>query len=501
MPLKITIQNIRMHHPKGVVSPTDFYYMNLANRLLTAISRSGYTTDITQEARLRVALCVTLYFEDIICDAGIWRSFVAKNQQLYGRRLPFFDTPNDYQPDEPHLEDVRLIVWDAVMTFKYESVVNPENPAIEALSHLLFNMIDQQFEQAPINEALAAYFRECNFMDDFYYMRDALKFFVFSCYLTSGRHIERYLKFEIDDAKEGTDDPQEAYYMAECVLAYEYRIGPLALLPQEWLAMTMRAVGSDAEADDVETISWRKFDVYWREAFDSSAGKDLKTAGVTLRASDGELLSVTYYNLSQHDDGIARTNDFMLAMMASYRGEWFLNGPAQWGRGKGLYDKVLAELHKKQRTGHPRYEELLRDNDDSPLFYFANVDEARKFIEQSSEKPFIGDFPADWKKGNETVLAYLSPTTRSFAVSLGAPQYVCDPRNPYYDKQKAQEGAHSLVCKAGLIPGDLLQYLIAHQMLPDACLKSVVSPEHGRQLMQQNIDFFARALLRDDYHS
>ncbi len=501
MPLKITIQNIRMHHLKGVVSSTDFYYMNLANRMLKAISRCGYANDMTQEARLRVALCVTLYFEDIICDAGIWRSFVTKNQQLYGRRLPFFDTPDDYQPDEPHVEDVRLIVWDAVMTFKYESVINPENPAIEALSQVLFNMIDQQFEEAPINEALAAYFRECSFMDDFYYMRDALKFFVFSCYLTSGRHIEHYLKSEIDDAKVGIDDPQEAYYMAECVLAYDYRIGPLALLPQEWLAMVLRAVGNNAEADDVEAISWRKIDVYWREAFDKTVGKDLKTTRVTFRASDGERLSVTYYNLAQHDDSIARTNDFMLAMMAHYRGEWYLNGPAQWGRGKTLYEKVLAELHKNQRIDHPHYEELLRDNDGSPLFYFANVGEARKFIEQWSETPFVGDFPTDWKKGSETVMAYLSPTMRSFAVSIGAPVYVCDPRNPYYDKRKAQEGAHSLVCCAGLIPGEMLQHLIAHNMLPDACLKSVVSPEHGRQLMQQNMDFFARALLRDDYQS
>ena len=42
--------------------------------------REGYKSligkELPQEMRKRIALCVTLYFEDVICDSGIWRSFV-----------------------------------------------------------------------------------------------------------------------------------------------------------------------------------------------------------------------------------------------------------------------------------------------------------------------------------------------------------------------------------------------------------------------------------------
>ena len=81
----------------------------------------------------------------------------------------------------------------------------------------------------------------------------------------------------------------------------------------------------------------------------------------------------------------------------------------------------------------------------------------------------------------------------------GAAESICDPRNPYYDKQQAAERALLLVVQ-NAVPGEMLRYLIANSMLPDASLKSTVSAEHGRQLMQQNMDFFARTLRRDDYH-
>lgn len=49
MPLKITMQDIRARHPKGVNSPSDFYYMSLANRLLTITGQSLMSTELTQE--------------------------------------------------------------------------------------------------------------------------------------------------------------------------------------------------------------------------------------------------------------------------------------------------------------------------------------------------------------------------------------------------------------------------------------------------------------------
>lgn len=491
MPLKITIQDIRARHPKGVNSPSDFYYMSLANRLLTITGQSLMSTELTQEMRKRIALCVTLYFEDVICDSGIWRSFIAKNQEMYGRRLPFYDTTDDYLPDEPYLEDVKLVVWDAIMTFKYESVVNPENIGLSLLAEQLYHVIDGEFEQAPVNEALADFFRECRFMSDFYLMRDALKFFVFSCYLTSGRHVEHYLKYQIDTANELIDQPDLAYYEAECVMAWQYRIGPLALLPQEWLGMALRAVGRTAEAEDAEAIKWRDYEPYLVEQYD---GK-----GFTLRSIDDEQLRLTYYNMAQKDDSTVRKHKLSMGMMANYRGEWYLNGPASWGDSERIFNEVRENVRNLHDEGLENYADIVKKNGGSPLFYFKNVKEAMSYMNQVTGAPFKGSLPREWDKKDRDVVLFLSPTSHIFAMAPGAAECICDPQNPYYNKQQAAEHALLLVVQ-NAVPGEMLRYLIAHDMLPDASLKSTVSAEHGRHLMQQNIDFFARTLRRDDYH-
>ena len=491
MPLQVTLQDIRAHHPKGVSSPTDFYYMNLANRLLTLTNKSLMATELTQEMRKRIALNVTLYFEDVICDSGIWRSFVTKNRELYGRRLPFYEVEDDYPLDEPCQKAVQLVVWDAIMTFKYESVVNPENLGVALLAEALFFNIDQEFERAPINETLAAYFRECRFMDDFYPMRDALKFFVLSCYLTNGRHVEHYLEYQIETAMELMDDSDMAYYEAECVMAWQYRIGPLALLPQEWLGMALRAVGKTAEAADVEAITWREYEPYLLEQHD---GK-----GFTLRSIDDELLTLTYHNMAQKDDSIVSIRDFVMAMFACYRGDWYLNGPASWGNGSQIFNKVRDDVAKVDDNGLQNYDELVRQNEGSPLFYFKDVAEAMAFVTRATGTGFQDELPDEWKQNDKDVVLFLSPTKRIFALAPGAAECICDPKNPYYNKQAATEHALYLVVQ-NRVPGEMLRYLIDHQLIPDACLKSTVSAEHGRQLLQQNLDFMARALRRDDYH-
>ena len=113
--------------------------------------------------------------------------------------------------------------------------------------------------------------------------------------------MEDYLKGEIETAMKYIDTPDMAYYEAECVMAYQYRIGPLALLPQEWLGMVLRAVGKTVEAADVEAIRWRDYEPYLLEQYDSK--------GFTLCSIDDEQLSLTYHNMAQKDDSIVSKRD------------------------------------------------------------------------------------------------------------------------------------------------------------------------------------------------
>lgn len=255
--------------------------------------------------------------------------------------------------------------------------------------------------------------------------------------------------------------------------------------------MALRAVGKTAEAADVEAITWREYEPYLLEQHD---GK-----GFTLRSIDDELLTLTYHNMAQKDDSIVRIRDFVMAMFACYRGDWYLNGPASWGNGNKIFNEVRDKVVQLDDKGLQNYDELVRQNEGSPLFYFKDAAEAMAFVTQATGTGFQDELPDEWKQNDKDVVLFLSPTKRIFALAPGAAECICDPKNPYYNKQAATEHALYLVVQ-NRVPGEMLRYLIDHQLIPDACLKSTVSAEHGRQLLQQNLDFMARALRRDDYH-
>lgn len=65
-----------------------------------------------------VALNLTLYFEDVLADAGIWRSFTDRMHELYGKYLPFYQIDEaEYLRDEPNLPDVMFIIWNTLHVF------------------------------------------------------------------------------------------------------------------------------------------------------------------------------------------------------------------------------------------------------------------------------------------------------------------------------------------------------------------------------------------------
>lgn len=69
--------------------------------------------------------------------------------------------------------------------------------------------------------------------------------------------------------------------------------------------------------------------------------------------------------------------------------------------------------------------------------------------------------------------------------------------NPYYDKEYAQEDAIDVVVNAECCSPEMLQYLLDHNMLPDAGIASLRGEEYGRQQVQDNLYFLARCMRRD----
>lgn len=493
MPYVFTTGDIRRMHPKSLPpSPTDREYSLLANRMERALLEAGFDDLASAEAMRAIVGRVVMYFEDIVADAGMWRAFVAKNRELYGRPYPFYPVADDEAlEDEPDLGAVRLLVWDAFRDFRGPGcVINPENPALTMAAHILFDIIDAEFERVAINERLADYFREARFADDFYEMRDVLKWIFFDCYLTSDARAESIVRERARELAPITTG-QEAFYAAECAVPMLTQVGMLALLPKDWLALFVDSVGSKQVAERIAGLEVTDMaEVLRKTGFDKDT--------VSLVDADGRQIVLRRDDCRGMSDKNLEEGDGAIGCYAKYDGQWYLNGNHAWGKLGAAFDEVRRIRHSGNGLSERDYSHLMELSGGSPLFYFKDMDQVEKFIKEEMgwSKKVEG---VEGKPSASDIAMFALGPGDSLGFVVGGAQCICDPRNPYYDKKNAKANALGLVVDGGQAPSVVVRYLIGHGMLPDAGINSVKGEEYGHRLLQDNIDFFARAYRREDY--
>lgn len=151
---KITREQFLLRQPSFPEAvATDEYYYKLANRLLAAAIESGYLSDYPEAVVGRAALCVIGYFQDVVADCGVWRTFISECRRLYGRTLPFYEVGEEYVDFELNEEDVRFLLWYSLsMYFEPKRVENPLDSRFEKTAKLLYNILNEVYEEAPVPE-------------------------------------------------------------------------------------------------------------------------------------------------------------------------------------------------------------------------------------------------------------------------------------------------------------------------------------------------------------
>ena len=86
------------------------------------------------------------------------------------------------------LEDIQFLLWDATVAGEdFETLVNLENESLAKVVSQIYDYLAELFEDPLINNDLSGFFHEARFTDNFYEVRQVLKWCFFDCYLTSGR--------------------------------------------------------------------------------------------------------------------------------------------------------------------------------------------------------------------------------------------------------------------------------------------------------------------------
>lgn len=138
-------------HPYTSVQPSDVYFVQLANVLYAACNIS----DLPDFFRRKLALYVAAYLEDVISGLGLWHSFIAEHEKLYGKKLPFYTLSSDYLENEINEEDIRFLIWNTWQkAFLVHDYIHPMDSRIVEQARCFYEILTKAYEEAPANDWL-----------------------------------------------------------------------------------------------------------------------------------------------------------------------------------------------------------------------------------------------------------------------------------------------------------------------------------------------------------
>ena len=257
--MEITAKDFMLKQPNyPQVTESDKYYMVLAGRLAKIWDNARILMNVGEDIRRDVVLAVTGYFQDVIADAGIWRSFSTVCNKLYDRPVPFFDRPDDYIDSELNLIDLQFIIWYVIDSeSEAHGTLSPKDTGIARLAQLFFNLLDAVYEEAPTpveyNMAIDVDFNDEQDTEKAY---DLSHWLFWNCYFlrpaaTSTLRMAASKAQEIINAYPDKDEAQRHLLEMNRRLMVENTTGPLSLSIGEWMELIVN--GKMPQTDD-ETV-------------------------------------------------------------------------------------------------------------------------------------------------------------------------------------------------------------------------------------------------------
>ena len=495
----ITTQEIRLAHPGMCDCATDLYYTRFANRLFDSL-RSFVGKDLPDKNFTRVlARKLTSYFEDIVADMGVWHSFSDLCMKLYGYPVPMYHAEEEYYPDEPSLDAVRYLIWDVANEMFPDRIFETDR-LLQEMGQEAYRLLSDAFEQAPINEDAK------KVMDDmlhystegFNELRNVLDWVLGGCYITSGSWINKLMGEKAKEMKRvelfESMTPSMKQYFVITGIKFEDRIGPLALNPYEWLQQLAETTGNDDVAAQLKEIEVLPMDTYQFTSGDEDP--------LTLENTHGKVIKVSLAELNLKPEVLKQHNG-CVAGFVFYKGEWRLNGvlvPLQLSADD--FEKVKAQQRDIPRPGTKLMtaEMLLKSTGGRQLVYFKDAAEMKQYLQEKLKYP-------DSLFKNSPLTTMESPCMFIDTVDKVNPQFftqdleqcIKDPDNPYYDAEKAKEDAVNILWNAAGATSNMVNYLIDHELLPDAEQHYAFSQQstHGQRLADMN--FYMRYNRRSKY--
>lgn len=483
---KLFLKDWMQLQPYFVPTSSDNYFLDLANKMLGTILDIAKGEFLSLQTKRSIALSVAAYFQDIISDFGLWRAFTGKHFSMYGKYLPFYDLPKEYEPREINPEDVCFIIWTHIQleaNIKRNTFINPENPMILMLGLALFEVINEEYETAPESETLSVYLTRIIDFDDIYSFREALAWLFYSSYL-----ISPFTEGKLEEQKETLEKYKKNYsksqldtfaYSTKYEVALTTPCGPLALRAHEWMASI---VGEKSKTGKMLLQTKLRFKMPKSYLIES---EDEKT--FTLIPFDSDKPIKFQKHSLQETLPVTPGKDAVLCNLIFYNGEWQLCGFIT-NISKESYQKNKEDFEKNKLNKEHTIRIFEEAYPNQKIIYSLDSDE----LLSNLERIFPNITKNDLKQfDEESYLITFADEEYGLTTMADLALFIKDKNNPCYDKTEAKEYGFAIFIRYE-IPQHIIEYLIKNKLLPDIKINSLKGEGRGKELVQKNLDFLFR---------
>lgn len=483
---KIYVKEWMLFQPYERQDEVDTYYVNVANHIAGCL-KDFVGGRYPEHSVHGIAIYLTLWFQDVISQTGIWQAFSEECRKRYGCLVPFMtpEKEKDYYPGEVNPEDLQFLLWHYLQCMEKQAggVLNPENPAFEELANQIYDYLSEEFQVAPENERLhAMLYGEAFGENDYMRYRSVLEWFHFCSYVGFENRGE-YQRVVDTVARMGQNvNPHILSYDVKQNILFEGRKNLLSLTSVEWLALVGKS--------HPETALWAEVKALPQEMY-LYEGEDEKFLFVKdLSKKEGEQLSIRKDSLNMDSLKARKEGVTILSCrLVQYGGAWWQDGMLVVS---DLQEKVKEEIEQRiaAREGIKKtFDEFMKASGGKQFVFCKSEEEVQDFLSQKlgyKEKEGIELPKMDATHG---LVLMVSPHT-GIHVQMQLCECISSPDNTFYDAEAAKKQAAMFILNPNVIPYDLSCALQDADTLPDACLNSALGEEHGRETMKRNARFF-----------
>ena len=149
---KISYKEFQFHQPSfPEITETEPFYLGVANSILKLWYENKFFKDISPALAKKIAINLTGYLQDIVSDAGIWRTFIDFNRKHYNFSIPFHEDGEEYIDYELNIEDIRFLVWyNIAMLDESRRTLYPHDSEVLSFAKMIYDYIDSIYEEAPV---------------------------------------------------------------------------------------------------------------------------------------------------------------------------------------------------------------------------------------------------------------------------------------------------------------------------------------------------------------